>query len=107
MSLQEIYNDLNNALHDGVIVLSASTVPDLGLTLEALGIKGSGTLTMTGATLTLGPRSVVLTAAISPASLADNTGSGIAGDLIHRTASPSSETSAGRTAAIQISSGGR
>jgi len=57
MSLQDIYNDLNNALHDGVIVLTPTTVPDLGLTLEAIGV---GTLTLTGATLTLGPRSVVL-----------------------------------------------
>lgn len=58
MSLQDIYNDLNNALHDGVIVLTPATVPDLGLALEAL---GTGTLTLTGAILTLGPRSVVLT----------------------------------------------
>ena len=61
MSLQQIYDDLNAALHDGVIVLSAATVPDLGLTLEAFGITGTSTLTMTGATLTLGPRSVILT----------------------------------------------
>ena len=58
MSLQDIYNDLNNALHDGVITLTPATVPDLGLTLEAF---GAGTLTLTGATLTLGPLSVVLT----------------------------------------------
>lgn len=57
MSLQDIYNDLNNALKDGVIVLTPTTVPDLGLTLEAVGVD---TLTLTGATLTLGPRSVVL-----------------------------------------------
>src|SRR5215218_7378781 len=61
MSLQDIYDDLNNALRDGVIVLSAATVPDLGLTLEAIGITGNGTLTLTGARLALGPRSVVLT----------------------------------------------
>lgn len=61
MSLQQIYDDLNAALHDGVIVLSAATVPDLGLALEAFGITGGSTLTMTGATLTLGPRSVALT----------------------------------------------
>src|SRR5436305_9348864 len=61
MSLQDIYDDLDAALSDGNIDLSASTVPDLGLTLEAIGITGSGTLPMTGATLTLGPRSVVLT----------------------------------------------
>ena len=60
MSLQDIYNNLNNALDDGVIVLSAATVPDLGLTLEAIGIRGTETLTLTGATLRLGPRSVVL-----------------------------------------------
>ena len=58
MSLQDIYNDLNSALHDGVITLTPATVPDLGLTLEAF---GTGTLTLTGATLTLGPLSVVLT----------------------------------------------
>src|SRR5215467_13695941 len=57
MSLQDIYNDLNNALHDGVITLTPTTTPDLGLTLEAVGVN---TLTLTGATLTLGPRSVVL-----------------------------------------------
>lgn len=61
MSLQDIYDDLNAALSNGNIDLAASTVPDLGLTLEAIGITGSGTLPMTGATLTLGPRSVVLT----------------------------------------------
>src|SRR5690349_10969733 len=61
MSLQDIYDDLNEALQGGVIALSATTVPDLGLTLEAIGITGSDTLTLTGATLTLGPSSVVLT----------------------------------------------
>jgi hypothetical protein len=61
MSLQEIYNDLNAALHDGNIDLAATTVPDLGLTLEAIGIVGDNTLPMTGATLTMGPRAVVLT----------------------------------------------
>ncbi|HKR11614.1 MAG TPA: LysM peptidoglycan-binding domain-containing protein [Pyrinomonadaceae bacterium] len=61
MSLQEIYNDLNAALHDGNINLAATTVPDLGLTLEAIGIVGDNTLPMTGATLTMGPRAVVLT----------------------------------------------
>jgi len=65
MSLQNIYDDLNAALHDGVITLSASTVPGLGLTLEAFGITGAATLTLTGATLTLGPRSVVLTGTAS------------------------------------------
>lgn len=60
MALQDIYNDLNNALHDGVIALRWSTVPDLRLTLEAIGIRENETLTLTGATLTLGPRSVVL-----------------------------------------------
>src|ERR1044072_7103154 len=60
MSLQDIYNSLNNALHDGVIVLSAATVRDLGATLEAIGFTGTESLTLTGATLTLGPRSVVL-----------------------------------------------
>ena len=61
MSLQEIYNDLNAALHDGNINLAATTVPDLGLTLEAIGIVGDNTLPMTAATLTMGPRAVVLT----------------------------------------------
>src|SRR5689334_9776229 len=61
MSLQQIYDDLDKALDQGVINLSASTVPDLGLTLEAFGIKGEETLTLTGATLTLGAVSVILT----------------------------------------------
>lgn len=61
MSLQDIYDDLNAALHDGVIVLSATTVPNLDLTLEAYGITGAETLTLTSATLTLELRSVVLT----------------------------------------------
>ena len=60
MSLQDIYDDLNKALHDGVIDLSAATVRDLGLTLEAIGIRGTETLTLTSAALTFGPRSVVL-----------------------------------------------
>src|SRR5689334_1447140 len=60
MSLQAIYDALNNALHGGVIVLSATTVRDLGLTLEAIGITGTETLTLTSATVTLGARSVVL-----------------------------------------------
>src|SRR5690348_2867674 len=61
MSLQDIYDDLNAALHDGVIVLSATTVPNLDLPLEAYGITGAQTLTLTSATLTLELRSVVLT----------------------------------------------
>src|SRR5690349_18318976 len=60
MSLQDIYDALNNSLHDGVIVLSAATVRDLDLTLEAIGITGTETLTLINATLTLGPSSVVL-----------------------------------------------
>src|SRR6185369_9862837 len=60
MSLQDIYDALNNSLHEGEIVLSAATVRDLDLTLEAIGITGTKTLTLTNAALTLGPRSVVL-----------------------------------------------
>lgn len=60
MSLQQIYDDLNKALHLGVIDLTASTVPGLGLTLEAIGITGANSLPMTGATLTLGTSAVVL-----------------------------------------------
>src|SRR5215813_8496426 len=61
MSLQDIYDDLNKALQDGNIDLAASTVPGLGLTLEAIGVTGTNTLPLTGATLTMGPLSVVLT----------------------------------------------
>ena len=60
MSLQEIYKDLNDALDNGNINLTASTVPDLGLTLEAIGITGTNSLPMTGAKLTLGASAVVL-----------------------------------------------
>jgi len=58
MSLQQIYDDLNKALNNGVIDLTAATVPGLGLTLEAYGVE---TLRMTGADLALGPNSVILT----------------------------------------------
>ncbi|MFL6244800.1 MAG: LysM peptidoglycan-binding domain-containing protein [Thermoanaerobaculia bacterium] len=61
MSLQDIYDHLSAALDGGVIALSADTVPDLDLTLEAIGITDAETLALTGAALTLGPRSVVLT----------------------------------------------
>ena len=60
MSLQKIYDDLNDALDNGNIDLTASTVPDLGLTLEAIGITGDNSLPMTGAELTLGATAVVL-----------------------------------------------
>ena len=61
MSLQDIYDKLNAALQDGNIDLVSSTVANLGPTLEAIGIIGNNTLPLTGATLTMGPRSVVLT----------------------------------------------
>jgi hypothetical protein len=61
MSLQSIYDALNGALHGGTIDLTGATVPDLDLTLRALGLTGSDILRLTDATLVLNTDAVVLT----------------------------------------------
>ncbi|HWX43807.1 MAG TPA: hypothetical protein VNY52_00625 [Solirubrobacteraceae bacterium] len=61
MSLQDIYDALNGALHGEIINLGPGTVPNLELTLTAFGITGTERLKLTGASLTLDEQAVVLT----------------------------------------------
>jgi hypothetical protein len=65
MSLQSIYDALNAALRGGNIALGAATVPGLDLTLEAIGITGTGTLALTDATLALEATAVLLSGVAS------------------------------------------
>ena len=57
MSLDGIYNSLNNARHDGNITLQGTVLPDLTGILNQLGLA---TLPVTSSSLSLGPAAVLL-----------------------------------------------
>jgi hypothetical protein len=61
VSLQDIYADLQAAIDQGRIDLTAATVEGLGTTLTALGITGPDALRVTNPVLTLGTDAVTLT----------------------------------------------
>ena len=61
MSLQSLYDDLADALRNGVINLTGAVTSDLDLLLDAIGVAPADGVRVSGANLSLGADAVVLT----------------------------------------------